>query len=51
VQKMCDRVICLEKGRLVFDGAVDEGIRFLHYDDGEDGDELGLDDAELGADI
>lgn len=51
VQKMCNRVICLEKGRLVFDGAVDEGIRFLHYDDGEDGDELGLDDAELGADI
>jgi ABC-2 type transport system ATP-binding protein len=51
VQKMCDRVICLEKGRLVFDGAVDEGIRFLHYDDDEDGDELALDDAELGADV
>jgi len=49
VQKMCNRVICLEKGRLVFDGAVDEGIRFLHYDEGEDGDEL--DDEELGADI
>lgn len=51
VQKMCDRVIALEKGRLLFDGDVDEGIRVLHYDDEEDGDELGVDDAELGADV
>jgi ABC-2 type transport system ATP-binding protein len=51
VQKMCNRVICLENGRLVFDGDVDEGIRFLHYDEGEDGDELGADDAALGADV
>jgi ABC-2 type transport system ATP-binding protein len=51
VQKMCDRVICLEKGRLVFDGDVDEGIRFLHYEDEDDGDELAADDAELGADV
>ena len=33
VRKMCDRVLVLEKGRLVFDGDVDEGIRILHYDD------------------
>jgi len=50
VQKMCDRVIALEKGRLLFDGAVDEGIRILNYGD-EDGDELAIDDAELGADV
>jgi ABC-2 type transport system ATP-binding protein len=51
VQKMCDRVIALEKGRLVFDGDVMEGIRFLHYEDEDDGDELAADDAELGADV
>jgi len=50
VQKMCDRVIALEKGRLLFDGDVDEGIRILDYGD-EDGDELSVDDAELGADV
>jgi ABC-2 type transport system ATP-binding protein len=55
VRKMCDRVLVLEKGRLVFDGAVDEGIRFLHYDD-DDGDEHTLEteeemDEEMGADI
>lgn len=50
VQRMCDRVICLEQGRVIFDGDVDEGIRILHYED-EDGDELGLQDAELGADV
>jgi ABC-2 type transport system ATP-binding protein len=50
VQKMCDRVIALEKGKLLFDGDVDEGIRILNYGD-EDGDELGIDDAELGADV
>ena len=33
VRKMCDRVIVLEKGRLGFDGDVDEGIRYLKYDD------------------
>ena len=36
VRKMCDRVIVLEKGRKAFDGPVDDGIRFLHYDDTED---------------
>ena len=54
VRKMCDRVIVLEQGRLAFDGDVDEGIRFVKYDDGKvTGDELGPDDTddELGADI
>lgn len=51
VQKMCTRVIALERGRLVFDGEAMEGIRFLHYEDDDDGDELGLNDAQLGADV
>ena len=34
VRKMCDRVIVLEKGRVAFDGDVDEGIRFVKYEDG-----------------
>jgi ABC-2 type transport system ATP-binding protein len=50
VQKMCDRVIALEKGTKVFDGDVDEGIRYLHYEDDEE-DELALSDSELGADV
>ena len=33
VRKMCTRVLVLEKGRLIFDGDVDEGIKILHYDD------------------
>ena len=46
VRKMCDRVIVLEKGRIGFDGDVDEGIRYVRYDgNGDDPDE------ELGADI
>ena len=55
VRKMCDRVLVLEKGSLVFDGPTDEGIKFLHYDEDEDdinseeADEQ--DDDELGADI
>ncbi len=36
VRKMCDRVIVLEKGRKVFDGETDAGIKFLHYEDTED---------------
>ena len=32
VRKMCDRVIVLEEGRIGFDGAVDAGIKYLHYD-------------------
>ncbi len=47
VRKMCDRVLVLEKGRLGFDGPVDEGIKYLHYDDATSDD---LDD-EIGADI
>ncbi|GAA1920609.1 ABC transporter ATP-binding protein [Nocardioides marmoribigeumensis] len=57
VRKMCDRVLVLEKGILGFDGPVDEGIKYLHYDD-DDTDEVEgeLDetddmDSELGADI
>ncbi len=46
VRKMCDRVIVLENGRVGFDGAVDEGIRYVKYDDGDES----MDD-ELGADV
>ena len=53
VRKMCSRVIVLEKGKIGFDGDVDEGIKYLHYDDSEDvdADEEQTTDAELGADI
>jgi ABC-2 type transport system ATP-binding protein len=55
VRKMCTRVLVLEKGRLGYDGPVDEGIRYLHYDDDDSDDpELNDEDAmdeEMGADI
>jgi len=54
VEKMCSRVLVLEQGKLVFDGATKEGIDYLHYgaDDGDDEfEDLQLDDSELGADI
>jgi ABC-2 type transport system ATP-binding protein len=54
VRKMCDRVLVLEKGVLGFDGPVDEGIRYLHYDDSEDdvnSEEESDADEELGADV
>ena len=56
VRKMCDRVIVLEKGRVGFDGDVDEGIRYLKYDDNNpenEPDENDTEDADedLGADI
>ncbi len=54
VRKMCDRVLILEKGKLGYDGPVDEGIRYLHYDDDEDteGDRTeSAVDEELGADV
>ncbi len=56
VRKMCDRVLVLEKGVLGYDGPVDEGIRYLKYDDTDDdvnSEELDEDetDEELGADI
>jgi len=48
-------VIVLEQGRLAFDGGVDEGIKFVKYDEPEkaDGDELGTEDTdeELGSDF
>jgi len=48
VRRMCDRVIVLENGRLAFDGGVEEGIHFLHYDSD---DEEELADEETGDDI
>ena len=52
VRKMCDRVIVLEKGRKAFDGPVDDGIRFLHYDDTEDDvSSEEQQDEELGSDV
>jgi ABC-2 type transport system ATP-binding protein len=53
VRKMCTRVVVLEKGRVGFDGDVDAGIKYLHYDDDEDVD-VAVEEsiaAELGADI
>src|SRR5215218_5454771 len=50
VRNMCDRVLVLESGRLNYDGDVDEGIRYLQYDDPDDTEENEA-DAELGADI
>lgn len=53
VQQMCDRALVLEKGRLVFDGPVDDGLRYLGYFDGEEDGvaaEDGVED-DLGADI
>jgi ABC-2 type transport system ATP-binding protein len=53
VRKMCTRVIVLEKGVVGFDGDVDEGIHYLHYDDSEDVDaeDEQYTDGELGSDI
>jgi ABC-2 type transport system ATP-binding protein len=53
VRKMCSRVIVLEKGVVGFDGDVDAGIRYLHYDDSDDVDpeDEQLTDGELGSDI
>ena len=50
VRAMCDRVLVLESGHLNFDGDVDEGIRYLQYEDPDDSDEQ-TEDAELGADV
>jgi ABC-2 type transport system ATP-binding protein len=55
VRKMCDRVLVLEKGKLGFDGPVDAGIRYLHYDDDDDINPQESEDSdtdeELGADV
>lgn len=48
VKNMCDRVLVLQQGRLAFDGDVEEGIEFLHYDD-KSGE--GDDEEAIGADI
>ena len=51
VKRMCDRAIVLDKGRVGFDGDVDEAIKYLHYDgedeepDAEDSSEDERDDA------
>ena len=50
VRKMCDRVIVLESGRVGYDGPVDAGIRYLHYDEENETEEEHADD-ELGADV
>jgi len=52
VVSMCERVIVLEQGSMVFDGDSREGVQYLGYELSEE-DELGeMDmDAELGADI
>jgi ABC-2 type transport system ATP-binding protein len=56
VRRMCDRVLILEKGVLGFDGPVDEGIAYLHYDDNDNEDvnsedSEDIEDEELGADV
>ena len=52
VRSMCDRVLVLESGRLNFNGDVDEGIRYLQYDDaGNDENEEEQADEELGSDV
>jgi len=48
VKKMCDRVIVLEKGRVGFDGDVDAGIHYLHYDEDDADDDQ---DSEYGAEL
>jgi ABC-2 type transport system ATP-binding protein len=55
VRSMCDRVLVLESGRLMYDskttpdGSVDGAIRFLHYDDETDDEEHA--DEELGSEV
>ncbi len=52
VRKMCNRVLVLEKGALAFDGPVDAGISYLHYDEATtDPDDDDITDEMLGADI
>jgi ABC-2 type transport system ATP-binding protein len=46
VRSVCDRVVVLEKGRVGFDGGVEEGLSHLGYSDGD-----ASSDDELGADI
>jgi ABC-2 type transport system ATP-binding protein len=39
VRNLCDRVLVMEKGKLGFDGPVDDGIHYLHYDEQDDEEE------------
>lgn len=48
VRKMCNRVIVLENGKMGFDGDVDEGIKYLHYD--ADPDDV-YEDEDTGDDV
>lgn len=58
VRNMCDRVLIMEKGVLGFDGEVNQGIKYLQYDD-DDEEEVGSEEMDegmeadegLGADI
>lgn len=54
VRKMCDRVLVLDQGKLVFDGDVDEGIKYLHYDGSDDEPDVEDEDSadeEIASDI
>jgi ABC-2 type transport system ATP-binding protein len=53
VQRMCDRAIVLNQGKVGFDGDVDEAIKYLHYDgdEEEDGEEVDERDDALASDI
>ncbi|MGI8645201.1 MAG: ABC transporter ATP-binding protein [Nocardioides sp.] len=52
VQKMCDRVIVLENGKVGYDGDVDEGIKYLHYDGSDDEPDVEeMADEEIASDI
>lgn len=53
VRRMCTRVIVLDKGQVGFDGDVDAGIKYLHYDDDNDEPDAEEEttDAELGSEI
>ncbi len=46
VEKICDRVLVLEKGVLGFDGDVTAGIKYVGYDDDSEGT-----DEELGSEV
>ena len=50
VRNMCDRVLILEKGVLGFDGDVDQGIKYLQYDD-DDEEEVGSEEMDEGMDV
>ena len=36
VRRLCDRAIVMERGRMVFDGSVDDAAKRLHYDADDD---------------